>query len=97
MSFERHYHCGNPSLFSGNTAVPSRPKFHTFTVNLAVFAPQLRWRQKPWKSLLAYEAKYIKTVSILFQGNKKYCLILSRRVHSSSWLKSGDVPQDGAG
>ena len=28
-------------------AVPSGPKSHTFTVILAVFAPQPRWRQKP--------------------------------------------------
>ena len=28
-------------------AVPSEPKSHTFTVILAVFAPQPRWRQKP--------------------------------------------------
>ena len=26
---------------------------HTFTVNFAVFAPQPRWRQKPWKGLLS--------------------------------------------
>ena len=25
---------------------------HTFTVNLAVFAPKPRWHQKPWKGLL---------------------------------------------
>ena len=30
----------------------SRPKSHTFSVILAVFAPQPRWRQKPWKGLL---------------------------------------------
>ena len=39
MSFKRHYHCGNLSLFSGVTAVQSRPKSHTFTVNLTVFSP----------------------------------------------------------
>ena len=37
---------GNLSLFSGASAVQSRPKSHTFTVNLAVFAPQARWRSK---------------------------------------------------
>ena len=40
MSFKRHYHCGNLSLFSRATAVQSRPKeSHKFTVNAAVFAP----------------------------------------------------------
>ena len=37
---------GNLSLFSSGSAVQSRPKSHTFTVNLAVFAPQPRWRSK---------------------------------------------------
>ena len=37
---------GNLSLFSGATAVQSWPKSHAFTVNLAVFAPQTRWRSK---------------------------------------------------
>ena len=39
MSFKRHFHCGNPSLFSGATAVKSRPKFHTSFINLVVFSP----------------------------------------------------------
>ena len=39
MSFKRHCHCGNPSLFSGATAVQSWPKSHTFTVNSGMFAP----------------------------------------------------------
>ena len=52
LSFKRHLHCGNPFLFSGATAVQSRPKSHTFTVNLAMFAPQPRWRQKSWKGVL---------------------------------------------
>ena len=37
---------GNLSLFGGGSAVQSRPKSHTFTVNLAVFAPQPRWQSK---------------------------------------------------
>ena len=39
---------GNLSLLSGATAVQSRPKSHTFNINLAVhvFAPQPRWRSK---------------------------------------------------
>ena len=37
---------GNPSLFSGATAVQSRPKSHRFAAILAVFARQPRWRQK---------------------------------------------------
>ena len=51
MSFKRHYHRGDPSLFSGATAVQSRLKSHTFTLNLPVFAPQPRWRQKQRKGL----------------------------------------------
>ena len=39
MSFKRHLHCGNPSLFSGPTVVQSRPKSHTFTVN-RVYRPK---------------------------------------------------------
>ena len=37
---------GNLSPFSGATAVQSQPKCRTFTVNLAVFAPQPRWQLK---------------------------------------------------
>ena len=37
----------NLPLCSRVIAVPSGPKSHTFTVILAVFAPQLRWRHKP--------------------------------------------------
>ena len=33
---------GNLSLFSGATAVQSRSKSRTFTINLAVFVPQPR-------------------------------------------------------
>ena len=33
---------GNPPVCSGVIDVPSGPKSHTFTVILAVFAPQLR-------------------------------------------------------
>ena len=51
MSFKIHFRCGNPTLCSGVIAVPSGPKSHTFTVILAVFAPQPRWRHKPWKGL----------------------------------------------
>ena len=51
MSFKRHFHLGNPFLFSGATAVQSRPKSHIFTLNLAVVAPQPRWRQTPWNGL----------------------------------------------
>ena len=43
----------NLSLFSSATAVQSQPKSHTFTVNLAVFAPHPRWRQKPWRGLFS--------------------------------------------
>ena len=43
---------GNPPLCSGVIAVLSGPKSHTLTVILAVFAFQLRWRHKPWKSLV---------------------------------------------
>ena len=32
---------GNLSLFSGDTAVQSRPKSHTFTVKFAVFTSQM--------------------------------------------------------
>ena len=53
MSLKRHYHCGNLSPFSGATAVQSRPKSHECTVNLDVFAPRPRWRQKSWKGPLA--------------------------------------------
>ena len=42
---------GNLPLCSGVIAVPSGPKSHTFTVILAVFAPQPRWRHKLWKVL----------------------------------------------
>ena len=47
MSSKVLFHCGNPPLCSGVIAVPSGPKSHTFTVILAVFAPQPRWRHKP--------------------------------------------------
>ena len=47
MSFNTHYHCGDVSFFIGATAVQSRQKSQTFTVNLAVFAPEPRCRQKP--------------------------------------------------
>ena len=43
---------GNRSLFSGATAVQSRPKSHTFTVNLALFAPTAKMAvKKPWKGV----------------------------------------------
>ena len=44
----------NMSLFSGATAVQSRPKSHTFTVNLAVFAPRQDCGQNPCKGLFIY-------------------------------------------
>ena len=44
MSFKIHFRCGNPPLCRGVKAVPSGPKSHTFTVILAVFTPQPRWR-----------------------------------------------------
>ena len=37
---------GNLSLSGCGSAVQSRPKSHTFTVNLAVFTPQPRWQSK---------------------------------------------------
>ena len=40
MSFKIHFRCGNPPLCSGVIEVPSGPKSHTFTVILALFAPQ---------------------------------------------------------
>ena len=43
---------GNPPLCSGVIPVSSGPKSHTFTVILAVFAPQPRCRCKPWRGLL---------------------------------------------
>ena len=46
---------GNPLLCSGVIAGPRGPKPHTFSVILAVFAPQPRWRHKPWKGLLIYK------------------------------------------
>ena len=55
MSLKIHFRCENPPLCSGVIAVPSGPKSHTFTVILAVFAPQPRWRHKPWKGLLIAE------------------------------------------
>ena len=47
MSFKIHFRCGNinSTLCSGVIAVSSGPKSHTFTLILAVFALQLRWRQ----------------------------------------------------
>ena len=59
MSFKRQYHCGKLSLFSGATAVQSRPNSYKFTINFAVSAPQPRWRQKPWKGLLSTELRYV--------------------------------------
>ena len=41
---------GNPTLCS-SVAFQSGPKSHTFTVILAMFAPQPRWCHKPWKGL----------------------------------------------
>ena len=52
MSFKIDFCCGNPPLWSGVIAVPNGLKSHTFTVILAVFAPQPRSRHKPWKSEL---------------------------------------------
>ena len=43
---------GSPPLCSAVIAFPSGPKSHTFTVILAVFAPQPRWPRKPWKGPL---------------------------------------------
>ena len=43
MSFKLHFRWGNLDLCSGVIAVPVGPKSHTFTVILAVFAPQPRW------------------------------------------------------
>ena len=42
-------------IASGVTAVPSRPKSITFTVTLAAFASQPRWRHKPWKGLFLFD------------------------------------------
>ena len=57
---------GNPPLCTGVTAVPSGPKSHTFTVILAVFAPQPRWRHKPWKGLfLSYSDVNAKIITVL--------------------------------
>ena len=44
---------GNLSLSGCGSAVQSRPKSHTFTVNLAVFAPSQDGGQKLWKGLLS--------------------------------------------
>ena len=44
---------GNPPLCSGVIAVQNGPKSHTFTLILAMFASQPRWRNKPLKSTLA--------------------------------------------
>ena len=67
MSFRRHYHCGKLSVFSGATAVQSRPKSHTFTIDFVVFAPQPIWRQKPWKGLLSTELRYVfKEIQVIF-------------------------------
>ena len=45
---------GNPpplNSATGDQHDQSRPKSHTFSVILVEFAPQPRWRQKPWKGL----------------------------------------------
>ena len=52
---------GNPPLCSGVIAVPSGPKSHTLTVILAVFAPQPRWRHKPWKSLFPVYSPHLRS------------------------------------
>ena len=52
MYFKIHLHCGNPPLCSDVIAVQSGTKSHTFTVILAVFAPQPRWCHKLGKDLL---------------------------------------------
>ena len=52
MSFKVHFRWGNLDLCSGVIAVPIGPNSHTFTVILAVFAPQPRWPRKPWKGPL---------------------------------------------
>ena len=44
-------------VVSGVTAVPSRPRSITFTVILAVFAPQPRWRHKPWKGVFLFDSR----------------------------------------
>ena len=51
---------GNPPLCSGVIAFPSGPKSHTFTVILAVFASQPRWRHKlKLKSFYAVISLYV--------------------------------------
>ena len=60
---------GNPPLCSGVIAVQNRPKAHTFSLILAVFASQPRWRNKPWKILL---------VAVLFKFRTKMTKVQRR-------------------
>ena len=60
---------GNPPLCSGVIAVQNGPKSHTFTLILAMFASQPRWRNKPWKSLLAAVYKNFEQKWPKFRGD----------------------------
>ena len=70
MSSKVLLHCGNPPLCSGIIEVPSGPKSHIFTVILAVFAPQPRWRHKPWKGLFASKNLLFLLIFFLLDKNR---------------------------
>ena len=78
MSFKVHFRWGNLDLCSGVIAVPIGPNSHTFTVILAVFAPQPRWPRKPWKGPLIIYA--------IQQWKKNQSAIIHWPLFTFTWL-----------
>ena len=78
MSFKVHFRWGNLDLCSGVIAVPIGPNSHTFTVILAVFAPQPRWPCKPWKGPLIIYA--------IQQWKKNQSAIIHWTLFTFTWL-----------
>ena len=66
--FKTHFRTGNPPLCSCIMAVSSGPNSYTFTVILAVFAPELRWRHKPWKGLLTLKSLWLEETAGLMKS-----------------------------
>ena len=75
---------GNPSLFSGATAVQSLPKSQTFTVDLAVFCPLAKMASKTVEGTIWYSTVKRKGrkpfVNGVFATQHSYCVCSSRKL-----------------
>ena len=79
---------GNLSLFSGATAVQSRPKSHTFTINFGVFALQTK---NPWKGLFYTALCYCTTTCT--QCVPIFCVCVSSLVSFFGEERSHNIEQ----